>query len=252
MDVHLWQEGLEEISDASLAAAAAAFIVLLAAVLRVLPVSSTPPKAAAAAHAAVDTDSVDTDSSVWDATDPDHPGSASLLGTESREWWNVPPVSAAEALVIGGAIPLLHASAPAGMLGRAHSAGAAALKMELLRKLRTLSARHQTSEHLAALINSASDWKRRHCAAPPCAPLASASDLDEGEWATRFLVLGIRCGTSRGGHHVKIERTGAHDMAALVREPDGEAKLRAFYTVVLAPPTAHSPLLPPPSRQPRR
>lgn len=241
MDVHLWQEGLEEISDASLAAAAAAFIVLLAAVLRVLPVSSTPPKAAAAAHAAVDTDSVDTD-----------PGSASLLGTESREWWNVPPVSAAEALVIGGAIPLLHASAPAGMLGRAHSAGAAALKMELLRKLRTLSARHQTSEHLAALINSASDWKRRHCAAPPCAPLASASDLDEGEWATRFLVLGIRCGTSRGGHHVKIERTGAHDMAALVREPDGEAKLRAFYTVVLAPPTAHSPLLPPPSRQPRR
>jgi len=60
-----------------------------------------------------------------------------------------------------------------------------------------------------------------------------APPLRRPEWATRFLVLGIRCGTSRGGHHVKIERTGAHDMAALVREPDGEAKLRAFYTALL-------------------
>ena len=39
----------------------------------------------------------------------------------------------------------------------------------------------------------------------------------------------MRCGRARGGHPVKVERMGAYDTAAILREDNAEERLREYY-----------------------
>ena len=115
----------------------------------------------------------------------------------------------------------LPADALALSLGRALACGDPAFEMELLLKLCTLPSGARDGESLAAVMCTALAWKRVHAKPaavgggkahrPPTEGLAAA-DLVHGEWACRFLVMGMRCGRSLGGHPVKIERIGANDM----------------------------------------
>mgnify|MGYP001355144423 CR=1 FL=1 len=142
-------------------------------------------------------------------------------------WHHSPGASEAEQAAIEDAKARLPADALALTLGRALACGDPAFEMELLRKLRTLPSGTRDGEGLAAVMISALAWKRAHAEpaaagggkAPPTEGLAAA-DLVHGEWACRFLVMGMRCGRSLGGHPVKIERIGANDMqAAPIRTP---------------------------------
>jgi hypothetical protein len=154
------------------------------------------------------------------------------------DWWHSPAASEKERAAIEDAKALLPGDALAWTLGRAVAFGAPAFEMELLRKLRTLPRTARTGERLAAVVGDALDWKRKHAA--PHSPAAkrptaglAAADLSHGEWACRFLVMGMRCGRARGGHPVKIERIGANDMQGLAASPGGEEKLRLFYRSLL-------------------
>ena len=136
-------------------------------------------------------------------------------------WHHSPGATAAERAAIEDAKARLPADALALSLGRALACGDPAFEMELLRKLRTLPGGARDGESLAAVMCTALAWKRVHAKPaavgggkahrPPTEGLAAA-DLVHGEWACRFLVMGMRCGRSLGGHPVKIERIGANDM----------------------------------------
>lgn len=153
-------------------------------------------------------------------------------------WHHSPGATAAEQAAIEDAKARLPVDALALTLGRALACGDPAFEMELLRKLRTLPSGARDGESLAAVMCTALAWKRVHAKPaaagggkahrPPSEGLAAA-DLVHGEWACRFLVMGMRCGRSLGGHPVKIERIGANDMQGIASEPGGEDKLRAFY-----------------------
>ena len=136
-------------------------------------------------------------------------------------WHHSPGATEAEQAAIEDAKARLPADALSLTLGRALACGDAAFEMELLRKLRTLPSGVRDGEGLAAVMISALAWKRAHAKpaaagggkTPPTEGLAAA-DLVHGEWACRFLVMGMRCGRSLGGHPMKIERVGANDMQA--------------------------------------
>jgi len=158
--------------------------------------------------------------------EPRHSRNAETWPGHGSNWHHSPAATEAEQAAIEDARARLPADALALTLGRALACGDPAFEMELLRKLRTLPSGSRDGEGLAAVMCSALAWKRAHAKrahakpaaagggkAPPTEGLAAA-ELVHGEWACRFLVMGMRCGRSLGGHPVKIERIGANDMQA--------------------------------------
>jgi hypothetical protein len=110
-------------------------------------------------------------------------------------------------------------------------------RIALLRKLRATSPR--SAEKLAETVRATCEWKRSHGVVPR-APRADGRwaapvDLPNGEWASRYMQLGLRCGRARGGHPVKIERAGLHNIHGLTSpsRAEGERRVEAFYHSLL-------------------
>jgi len=109
-----------------------------------------------------------------------------------------------------------------------------------LRKLRSLGP-ETTPCRLAAEMQAAREWKQVNLIGPQTRePMGddstywpAAVDLRHGDWALQYLHMGLHCGYARGGHPVKIERPGRHDIARLSRQEGAEDKLRDFYFSLL-------------------
>ena len=121
------------------------------------------------------------------------------------------------------------------------------LELQLLRHVRALGAK-ATPEALTASFMRA--WDRRSknrnavvergAAAKPWQMPAdgggewpAAGDLMHGEWAVRFVKIGLNCGRTREGCPVKVERIGTYDTAAIFMEESGESRLKEFYHTLL-------------------
>ncbi|KAL1500658.1 hypothetical protein AB1Y20_013306 [Prymnesium parvum] len=157
-----------------------------------------------------------------------------------------PMASADEERIIAAAVDLLSTSNPPlrGFLERRPPL--AMLHMQLLRHLRALGAKG-TASALAGSYRRA--WERRaanHEAAverrgevatwqmPASAGhWPAARELTHGEWAVRFVKIGLNCGRTTCGCPVKVERIGTYDTSAIVVEAHGEEKLKEFYHSLL-------------------
>lgn len=157
-------------------------------------------------------------------------------------WWHSPLASASEHIIVSGArVQLLAQDAEA--TTEPH------LDTLLLRRCRGngfgRNGAHVEAEtnQLVSAVAESLKWRRAH--ALPLAPLAdsdtycAARELAHGQWAASYLEVGLRCGRSLGGHPVKIERPGRHDVRGIENyrcsagEAKGELLLREYYYAML-------------------
>ena len=155
--------------------------------------------------------------------------SHSAICTDGEGWWHQPLASAGECALIERARAALVELEPKAAQTEAH------LDLWLLRVLRAKGL--SDGDALARAFLSIWRWRQEHVpggAGPAVAPAGvsrAALDLPHGEFATDYMKLGLRCGRSRGGHPVKIERCGLHDFERFKRSAgaEDERRLRSFY-----------------------
>lgn len=121
------------------------------------------------------------------------------------------------------------------------------LDLLLLRRLRALGPRAGGDEavegELVSAVAESLKWRRAH--APRTAESRqagfhhAAGELPHSDWAAGYLQVGVRCGRAMGGHPVKIERPGRHDVVGIERyrgkdgQRSGELLLRLYYYAML-------------------
>ena len=173
------------------------------------------------------------------SSDPTSPWSPDADADDGgpHAWWRSPLATPAEADTVAAAAALLADLVPE-MLERHPQLlepSGPLLEIQLLRHLRALGP-SGTAKQTARGWRNAWEWKKANRVHDLVNGLEreerrwlAARDLPHGAWATRHLRLGMRCGRARGGHPVKVERMGAYDTAAILREDNAEERLREYY-----------------------
>lgn len=148
------------------------------------------------------------------------------------KWWISVPESEEERELIAATLLLLGGECPDSFI-----------ELRLLRRLRAMAwgnVSRVTAEEVAAAHRSAYAWRQekrlagaQFCHVEDGPTWRSSHSLPHGEFISRFMQIGLRCGRARGGHPVKLERAGLHDTRGLAAQPGGTDKLLDFYYALL-------------------